>query len=210
MAAWTFSSRPTIWRRRLTALASLFLLATAALAAGFPKPAAVPRSWELDFQPGELRLYFDSTGAAYWYFTYVVTNNTGGDRIWAPQFTLLTDTGDILDSGDGVSPYVTEQIIRLLDNELLEQQNEIIGDLLQGEEHARDGLVVWPATNLNVNEISMFIAGLSGETARVVNPATGESKVLRKTLQRDYLIPGSAAARGSEPVDLIEESWILR
>lgn len=210
MADWTFSCRRTNWRRRFVALATLFLLATVAMAAGYPKPAAVPRSWELDFQPGELRLYFDTTGAAYWYFSYTVTNNTGGDRIWAPKFTLMTDTGDILDSGDGVSPYVTEQIMKLLGNDLLEQQNQIIGDLLQGEEHARDGLVIWPATNLNVNEMSLFIAGLSGETARVVNPATNETKVLRKTLQRDYLIPGSAAARGSDPVDLVKESWILR
>lgn len=210
MADGTFSHRPTLWRRFSSAFAVLCLLATVAVAAGYPKPAAVPKSWELEFEPGELRLYFDSTGSAYWYFTYVVTNNTGADRIWAPQFTLLTDTGDILDSGDGVSPYVTEQIMKLLDNELLEQQNQIIGDLLQGQEHARDGLVIWPAEDLNVNEMSLFIAGLSGETARVVNPATDETKVLRKTLQRDYLIPGSAAARGSEAVGLVGQSWILR
>lgn len=200
----------SFWRRRLLCAVALLQLATVAVAAGYPKPAPVPRSWELDFDPGDLRLYLDSTGDAYWYFTYVVTNNTGADRIWAPQFTLLTDTGEILDSGDEVPTFVTDKIMDLLGNELLEQQNQIIGDLHQGEEHARDGLVIWPAEKLTVNELTLFISGISGETARVQNPTTNETKVLRKTLQRDYLIPGSAAGRGSDPVDLVSESWILR
>jgi len=69
---------------------------------------------------------------------------------------------------------------------------------------------VWRPMNLDANEISMFIAGISGETARVKNPANGQEIILRKTLQRDYLVPGSAAERGSKPVDLVSQQWVLR
>jgi hypothetical protein len=61
-----------------------------------------------------------------------------------------------------------------------------------------------------VNEVSMFIAGTSGETASVVNPVTGDRVLLRKTLQRDYLIPGEAAARGATPIDLVSQHWVMR
>ena len=60
------------------------------------------------------------------------------------------------------------------------------------------------------NELSLFIAGLSGETARLRNPATGDEVILRKTRQRDYLIRGSAIARGSRPAEFRRERWVLR
>ena len=97
----------------------------------------------------------------------------------------------------------------LLGNEMIETQNEIIGDLLQGPENARDGLVIWPARVLQVNEITMFISGISGETIRVRNPITSEQVILYKTIQRNYLIPGAALARGSRPIQLSSKKWIL-
>ena len=98
----------------------------------------------------------------------------------------------------------------LLGNELLENQNAIIGEILHGREHAREGLVIWPAGNLEVNEVSLFVAGTSGETVTVKNPITGKPVLLRKTLQRDYLIPGEALARGSRPAGLVREQWVMR
>ena len=130
--------------------------------------------------------------------------------MWAPRFTLFTDAGEIMISGRDVQSRVTEDLLELLGNELLESQNESIGDLLQGSEHARDGLVVWPARDTSVNEMKMFVRGLSGESARIKNPATAEEVVLYKTLQRDYLVPGDALARGNDPIGLVSERWILR
>ena len=209
------STSVSVRRLRTLSIGSLAVLLTTLFvtvaAAGYPKPAPVPRSWELDFDPGPLRLYLDrQSGQRYWYFTYVVENDSGADRIWAPSFTLFSDDGEIIESGRDVPANVTESLITLLGNDLLEQQNEAIGDLFEGPEHAIDGIVIWPADNLKVNEISLFIAGVSGETARVMHPITGESLVLRKTLQRDYLIPGNAVALGSDPVELASERWILR
>lgn len=130
--------------------------------------------------------------------------------MWAPSFTLFTDSGQIIASGRGVPARVVDDIKQLLAYPLLETQNEIIGEIFHGREHARDGLVVWLADQIDVNEISMFVGGLSGETATVNNPATGKEVVLRKTLERDYLVPGDVLPRGSKPVELIEQQWVMR
>ncbi len=186
-------------------------LSGAAALADHPKPAPVPYRWELEFDSGPLRLYQDqATGNHYWYFTYTVINRTGGDQLWAPKFTLFTDTGEIIDSGRDVPAQVTEDLMSLLGNELLDDQNEAIGDLLQGKENAKEGLVIWPAKNLGVTEMSLFVAGISGETARVKNPLNDQEIILRKSLQRNYIVRGNAAARGSEPVEIVEERWVLR
>jgi hypothetical protein len=180
-------------------------------AMSFPRPAPVPPRWELEFEPGHLRLYVDpDEGEVYWYFTYMVTNRTGRDQVWAPSFTLYTDAGEILASGRGVPSRVSADIKELLGNELLEHQNEIIGEIFHGKEHAKEGLVIWPARNLHVNELSLFAAGTSGETATVINPMTGERVLLRKTLHREYLIPGEAIARGTKPVELVRQRWVMR
>ena len=197
-------------RRFVFGLLAVLVLASGLLA--YPKPARVPYRWQLEFESGDLRLYVDDvTGAAYWYFTYQVTNRTGRDQLWAPRFTLFTDAGEIMVSGNGVPVRITRDILDLLGNELLQNQNESIGDLLQGPEHAREGLVIWPARDVSVNELNLFIRGISGETARVNNPLSGEVVVLYKTLHREYLIPGDALSRGSTPIDLVpQEEWILR
>lgn len=189
----------------------LVLLALSCLAGAYPVPAGTPFRWEFEFKTGDFRLYVDKeTSQAYWWMHYTVTNRTKRDRIWAPKFTLFTDVGEILESGKDVPSTITVKIKDLLGNELIETQNEIIGDLLQGTENARDGLVIWPARVLQVNEITMFISGISGETIRVRNPITGEQVILYKSLQRDYIIPGDALARGLRPIDLKAQQWILR
>ncbi len=195
-------------------LAALALLAGLVLAGGvmaYPRPAAIPYRWELDFQAGDLRLYLDeASGAAYWYFTYTVTNRTSRDQVWAAQFTLFTDAGEIMVSGREVPLHVPRDLLELLDNEYIEHQNVIIGEIYQGPEHAKEGLVAWPAPNTAVNELTLFVRGISGESARTNNPLTGREVVLYKTLQLDYLIPGDALARGSRPIELVRQRWILR
>ena len=193
------------------ALAAVAVLSAVGSVLAYPRPAAVAPRWELEFEAGPLRLYVDPVeGNAYWCFTYKVTNRTGHDQVWAPSLTLFTDAGEIRPSGRGVPSRVAVNLRELLGNELLENQNAIIGEILHGREHAREGLVIWPAGNLEVNEVSLFVAGTSGETVTVENPITGKPVLLRKTLQRDYLIPGEALARGSRPAGLVREQWVMR
>ncbi len=193
------------------AAAAVAVIVVVGSALAYPRPDPVPPRWELEFRTGELRLYVDRVSKqAYWHLTYEVTNRTGREQVWAPTLVLFTDDGEIIASGRGVSTRVTNDIRDLLGNELLENQNEIIGEILHGREHAKEGLVVWPARTLQINELSMFIAGASGETASVRNPVSGKPVLLRKSLQRDYLIPGDALSRGSKPVGLVGQLWVMR
>ena len=193
------------------AAASLAVVAAAGTALAHPTPSPGSPRWELVFEPGDLRLYVDPVAdQAFWYLTYEVTNRTGRERVWAPSFILFTDAGEIVASGRGVSTRVAMDIHELLGNELLENQNEIIGEIFHGREHAKEGLVIWRADELDVTEVSVFVAGISGETATINNPITGEIVVLRKTLQRDYIVPGDVLARGSRPVEPVRHRWVMR
>ena len=162
--------------------------------------------WTLEFKPGPLRLYVDPIdGRHYHYFTYQVINRTAEDRMFAPRAELFTDKGEILRSGDGVPSEVSRRLMGLLAQPLMENENQIIGDLRQGKENARDGIVIWKATDLDSNEMTIFVTGLSNAFERVKHPLTQDDVVLRKTLRLDYVTPGnmadsvSAAAQPTRP-----------
>lgn len=176
--------------------------------AGTAKTPAAGRSysrasdWQLDFKPGALRLYIDpQTKTNYWYFTYKVVNRSTAERAWLPRFEFFSDRGEIKVSGQDVPSRVSEDILTLLGNPLLEDQNEILGDLLVGEENAKDGLVVWPAGDADINEMTVFVTGASGRVRKVVDTKTREMRSERWTLRFNYLLPGEALPRGSEPVN---------
>jgi len=190
---------------------SVFAVAATQTAWAYPVPSRIPTRWELKFEPGPVRLYVDPrSGANYWYFTYKVTNNTGAERFWAPQLTLFTDGGAIMNAGENVPPQIESDLIDLLGNEYLARQNEVIGKIYVGPSNAIEGLAVWPASDLRVTELSLFISGISGETAEVRNPETDEREILQKTLRREYVAPGDPLERGSDPLEFAGESWVMR
>jgi hypothetical protein len=168
------------------------VLASTSAAAEPTAPVTQVDVWTLDFKPGPLSLYVDPiNGKHYHYFTYRVTNRTSQDRMFAPRAELFTDKGEILRSGDGVPADVSRRLLGLLSQPLMENENQIIGDLRQGKENARDGIVIWKATDLDSNEMTIFVTGLSNEFERVKHPITQDDIVLRKTLRLDYVTPGN-------------------
>lgn len=179
------------------------------------RPAAA-QDWELGFKPGALMLFFDpSDGRSYWFFTYEVWNASGQDRMFAPRVDLVSDKGEVLSSGKGVPTTVTKKIRSLLvkpgQEELLEDDIQIIGDLRQGKENARRGLVVWAANDISVpgeadknrdpldasNEYTVYFLGLNNIQENVPHPVTGENIRMRKTLRMDYRVDGNADDRRS-------------
>lgn len=198
-------------RTWLVGLAALMGLAMAGMA---PEPDPVPRRWQLDIEVGALRIAsvdVPNVGPRnYFYLTYKVVNNTGEDLLFAPGFELATDEGELLRSGRDVPVDVTREIMGRLDNSLIEDQISIIGQILQGEEHAKEGLVVWPANDLTIDEIRVYATGFSGETKVVVAPMSKRQIVLRKTLNLRYAVTGSLEQRRGKPIDLAERRWILR
>jgi hypothetical protein len=185
---------------------------TAAVACVQPVSAAAPAaSKELDFAPSELRLFKDpETGKHYWYMTYDVVNKTGKEVRFAPRIDLVVDDGRILAQGDGVSSGAVRELKKFLKNELLEDQFEILGEVLPGKEHAKTGLVVFRADDLEPTELTVMVQGLSRETEKKPHPKTGEMVTLRKTVRLDYLVPGDPKPRGSTTYPIVNREWIFR
>ncbi len=179
-----------------------------------PQPDPIPRRWEFDVEPGALRAtsVLDENGEpeAYFYLTYTVTNRTGQEQYLAPLWELATDDGRIVRSGSGVAPRVYDTLLERLRNPFIQDEVDIQGRLLTGREHQRQGIVVWPAANLSVDEVSVYGAGFSGETRSYVRPDTGESVVLRKTLTLRHAVPGTLSPSLNPVLERTESTWTLR
>lgn len=208
------------WTKRVLAAClglALLVLPLASMGAWAPEPDPVPTRWELNFEPGPLRVIRLNTASGsrhYFYMTYRVTNHSGTDLIFAPSFDLVTEAGDLRRSGRDVPPEVTADLLAMLRNPYLEDQISILGNILQGIENAKDGLVVWPADDLETDSLQVFVAGLSGENKPyvVTDAQTGRNKrvMLRKTLMLKFDTPGTLTNRGSTPLELGESQWVMR
>ena len=198
----------------LALLAAFVASATPALMAA-PEPDPVPRRWQLDVVPGDLRVTtvdLPTGPQSYFYLPYMVTNNSGEDVYFAPTFQLYTpDDGHVVRSGRGIPREVTEHVLAELRNELVLDDIRVQGLLLQGREYAREGVAIWPALNLKADDIMIFAGGFSGETRRIVRPDNGEEHVLRKTLMLHHYVPGEIDPHQRDPIARLGDGrWILR
>ena len=211
-----------------TSIRAKLMLCVAGLALGIggissarmaPEPDPVPRKWQLDVSVGPLRMatveLADHSVHRYFYLTYKVANQTSSDVLFAPSFELATDDGEVLRSGRDVPSEATRKIVGDLSNPMLQDQISIVGSLLQGEENAREGIVIWPANDLTLNEISIYGSGFSGETKVIKALDTKENKsrdvVLRKTLSLRYSVCGELTNTSSgDEFSLAENRWIMR
>lgn len=211
-----FFSQPAVWG---TALVLTLCVAVGVFATGMaPEPDPIPRRWQLTVEPGPLRIMNVETegkgNVPYFYFTYTVTNNTGGDLLFTPSFDLASEKGDVMRSGRDVPADVTKKVLDSLNNPLLQDQVSIVGLLLQGEDNAKDGLAVFPASDLKMSDLAIYGAGFSGETRtiEVRNPTSGamDKVTLRKSLMIRYAMPGEIRGQGSQPFPVAEKRWIMR
>jgi hypothetical protein len=183
-----------------------------------PEPDPIPLRWQLSVEPGPLRVMtvdVPSTGPrSYYFFTYKVTNTSNTDLLFAPSFDLGGDTGELRRSGRDVPPEVSRRILADLESKEIQDQIGVVGLLLQGEENAREGVVIWPATATHASGLTIYAAGFSGETRQVQikDPKSGSNKnvMLRKTLMLRYQGPGEIRNMAGREVELVEERWIMR
>ncbi len=167
--------------------------------------------WQIEFTPGDLRLYIDPESAeSYWYFTYKAVNRTGQDRWWAPKMELLDDHGRLQRSGKDIPVIVVKRIQALIGNPLIEDQYQVLGEIHQGESNAKEGFVVWKGAPLDATELHIFVRGISSEFKRVPDPKGGAEVILHKTMKRDYRVPGEPQAHASTPLVCEQSQWILR
>jgi len=196
-----------------------------------PKPSQVPTSWELDIHVEvpraiDVTLTGQTQPKRFWYLRYTVTNDTGKDRIFVPQWVLYTDTGQIIRAGQKVPTTVFKAVKKLYGEPLLKDQTAMIGKLLQGEDNAKDGVAIWQDFDPKAGAFDVFIGGLSGETVEIklpkpikVTEMNAEGKqvqvvkdkvVLSKTLHLRYGVPGESASRVSIRPKLLARRWVMR
>jgi hypothetical protein len=183
-------------------------------ALAFPEPAIVSPSWNLDLEvqtPRPIAVQ-DTHGVTrwYWYMPYRVTNRTGDDQLFIPEVTIFTDTGRIIRAGHNVPASVYEAVRRQINNPLLELPVEVVGRILQGEDHARESIAVWPHFESDVDEFHVFFAGTSGETQSIDMPGGDEPVLVRRTHQYTYRTPGNYPTPQNQPIHFVEHREVMR
>ena len=168
------------------------ITALVSVSVAYPKATDHADRWQLTFETTGLRFFRDSqTAQGYWVMVYEVTNETESDQRWVPSFTLITDQGEVLDAGSDVPRRIQILILETFGDVLLEMQSEVSSALLQGEENASRGLVVWKAGHEDVRALQVFVSGVSGDIAKVTHPLTGEEVLLHRDLQLSWIVPGT-------------------
>ncbi|HSU67855.1 MAG TPA: hypothetical protein VLJ39_13345 [Tepidisphaeraceae bacterium] len=197
----------------LAAVASAFVMPALAKV---PEPSVYPIAWELDFKHGAPKRVVVGQDA-YWYITYTVTNNTGQEQVWRPDFQMLTNDGKVVKSDHEIPPPVFDKIKSLEGNKLLQRATQVAGPLRQGVDQAKDGVAIWPETTPRMGSFKIFVGGLSGEfvilkddDGKEVKDADGLPVMLRKTLELDYQIWGDEFYPGRDDVHEMGHKWIMR
>lgn len=196
-------------------LAAVCLFLSDRPAAAFPEPNVVTTSWQLEFKHEhpramQVRLPGEQDPRTYWYMVYTVTNNSGEEQNFVPVITLLSDAGDFVSAQKGIPPVVFTTLKQRLRNPLLTNPTQVVGRILQGADNAIDGVAIWSMPDHDVNHVSIFFEGLSGETHVIKDPRTGDDKLLRKTLHLQYDTPGSVERQPEKPWIFNDLRWVVR
>jgi hypothetical protein len=177
-----------------------------------PEPSIVPTSWQLNFKHGpieRLNAKVNGKDQTYYFMRYNVTNNSGKDILFTPEFELVTDTGQVTTAFKDVPNEITAKIKELYKNNFMQSPTEIVGKLRQGEDNSKDGVIVFTGIDPDARDYQIYISGLSGETAEVTNPVTKKPTVLQKTLLLDYMMPGQAIGIDPKPT-LKTSKWVMK
>ena len=196
-----------------------------------PVPDIVPMTWEFKFEHGSLRsILADVPGKQkpqlFWYLRYTVTNNSGEDHFFVPEFILYTDTGQLIRAGKSTPTSVYYKIKKLINDPLLITQTSMTGKVLLGDDNAKSGLAIWPDFDPNAGTVDIFIGGLSGETKVIPLPEPLEVMEidirgkktprkltqlhLAKTRHLRYKVVGEAAGRPRVTPKLVKKEWVMR
>lgn len=203
------------------------LLAVAVMTASvwaYPEPAVVQdvKQWTLTIeysQPEQLMLRTaDNQIQRYWYIILTVTNNSDFEEVsFYPACELMTDTFQIVPADRGVPKTVFEVIVKQTQGRypFLESLDFVDHRVFRGADNARDFAIIWPDFDPKAKEISLFIGGLSNETAVLgqsqdPNSTQSGQVILQKTLQLKYAIGGDPQLRQSAVLQEIDSTWVMR
>ena len=201
-------------RISFAALTLVTILSARAAVDSFPKPSPYPKSWELKFEHSAPKRVLvkpedSSVPRAYWYIAYTVTNETDKEQLFIPHFDLVTKDGAVIRSDKNIPRTVFDRIKRNEGNDLMTNHALIGGQLRLGQDEAKDGVAIWEEPESEMGNFSIFIDGISGETATVKGP-DAKPVILRKTLQLNYLIRGDTQTSGQSEVVKQSQDWVMR
>lgn len=194
-------------------LLAALIAVPAGLRAEYPKPSPYPKSWELDFEHSKPKRVVVQPGnatapQAYWYITYTITNDTDQEQLFLPAFELLTQDGRVFRNDKNIPAVVFDTIKQREGARFLQPAALIGGELRIGPDQGKDGVAIWPEPSAEMGQFSIFVTGLSGETATV---KMGEKDViLRKTLQLNYVVRGDEVYPGQDEVNENPMEWVMR
>lgn len=195
-------------------------------AGAYPTPAVVQGTdqWTLHVtytQPRQIMFRVGDTDQIqrYWYVILTVTNDGPFDEVpFYPYCELVTDTFQVIPAGKDVPVAVFDAI--KLENQgsfpFLESLDFTDRRIARGPDNTRDFAIIWPDFDPKAKQVSLFIAGLSNETAAIELPeakdAQGNPKkiFLRKTLQLKYSIAGDEKLRAQAVMKEIGQDWVMR
>lgn len=201
-------------------------LGSVAVAVAGPEPDPASPYWQLNVRfhdPQRIEVAVPGAGTqTFWYLLFTVTNNTGEDIQFYPSFRLVTDTLASVEGGANVPPAVYDAIAARHKKEhpFFASPFKTTGLLLQGEDNARTSAAVFTQFDPQANGMTVFVSGLSGEVARVTNPAFDPDSpgsetnkrffILRKTLAITYDLPGDEQTRASAKPIRRDRTWVMR
>lgn len=197
-----------------TVLVLILGLSSRALRADAPAPSPYPVAWELSFKHGTprrivVKIADVPTAQAYWYMTYRVTNKTDRERTFMPVIEMMTKDGQIIRSDRGVPREVFDAIKTREKSQFMVPEAKVGGELRVGEEETKYSVAIWPEPMPEMGTFSIFVAGLSGESAGVKGP-DGKEIMLWKTLEITYKVPGDEVRPGEDPMIPAGERWVMR
>lgn len=181
-----------------------------------PEPSIYPIAWQFDFKHDTpKRIVVGNT--PYWYLAYTVTNNTGQEQDWRPEFTMMTNEGKLIQSDRDIDPAVFDKIKMTERNRFLQPRLQVVGPLHQGPDQAKDSVAIWKEPAARMGSFKIFVGGLSGEFVILKDDNGNEKKgpdglplILHKTLELDYQVIGDERNPGSHPVQELGQKWVMR
>lgn len=212
---------------------------------GVPEPELVTSSWMLTFTYDTPRTIAiqnaDGSVDWYWYMTYKVENdprirnNRREAILFIPEIIVADDRGEIQHANRGVGAGVFRAIKELLDNDLLLSPAQVPGNILPGDDYVRESVAIWPVSEEDVDEFSVFIGGIYGETCTIPHPVTGEPMtevvtdprtgeprmgadgepmtrpmLLRRNRMLHFATPGTVQNPQRQSIRLLEETDVMR
>jgi hypothetical protein len=183
--------------------------------------ALLPRDkegiWVLDFafKPVRMRT-LDLPGKGrrqLHYLYYRVINHTGTPRMFVPQFSLVTDTGQRLE--DAVIPQAVPIIQNREDGSIpLLGAVNIMGMIppstKEGIDDAVYGVAVWEGVDPKADRFSVYVRGLSDGHQLIQSPDGSKPVVRYKTLRIDFIRRGDERNLNEREIQLNDPpyEWI--